>query len=377
MSTTALIKGTFFATGVASQYSHDAEASIPRAYLPVQNQARCGSCWSFSGTEQLSMRILLTNQEKSFEGYGSVVSPQVPVSFPQYSHSLGCNGGNPYYVGLMAQQEHGLPDIKCAPYVSGNCNEGQDKSGNGCTRETWGQCWGSSRSWTQWGAYQGARIVAVRQLQGEAAYKDDILQHGDLSVGFNVMREFETYRGGVLSTATGPSLGGHAVLITGWGGEGGVPYWKIRNSWGSNWGEQGYFRMIRGRNFQTIEQTGVSFILSTSSDLSETQNDTFVPTFVPPEGSDMPGAWVERPITDEPVAEAVAVYQKWAGDSSVELVAAASQVVEGLHVSLHVRTGGDHKKVLAHRPPVYSDSNGDPTFSIISVDDAPSDFVVV
>jgi len=187
------------------------------------------------------------------------------------------------------------------------------------------------------------------------------------------MREFESYRGGVLSTATGPSLGGHAVLITGWGSENGMPYWKIRNSWGGDWGEQGYFRMIRGRNFQTIEQTGVSFIMSASSDLSETENDTFVP----PEGSDMPGAWVERSITDEPVAEAIAVYQKWANDSSVELVAAASQVVEGVHVSLHVRTGGQHKKVLAHRPPVYSDTNGEPTFGFISVEDAPSDFVVV
>lgn len=160
-------------------------------------------------------------------------------------------------------------------------------------------------------------------------------------------------------------------MITGWGSENGMPYWKIRNSWGSNWGEQGYFRMIRGRNFQTIEQTGVSFIMA-AGELSEHENSTFVH----PEGSDMPGAWVERSVTDEPVAEAVAVYQKWAGDSSVELVAATSQVVEGLHVSLHVRTGGRHKKVLAHRPPVYSDANEEPAFGIISVEDAPSDFVV-
>ena len=38
----------------------------------------------------------------------------------------------------------------------------------------------------------------------------------------------------------------HAVLLTGWGEDGGKKYWRVQNSWGPQWGEQGTFRIRRG-----------------------------------------------------------------------------------------------------------------------------------
>ena len=48
----------------------------------------------------------------------------------------------------------------------------------------------------------------------------------------------------------------HAVVFVGWGTESGTDYWIVRNSWGSDWGEKGYFRIQRGINLCQIEYWG-------------------------------------------------------------------------------------------------------------------------
>ena len=51
----------------------------------------------------------------------------------------------------------------------------------------------------------------------------------------------------------GEQVGGHAVEITGWGVENGIPYWEIENTWGEEWGIGGFFKMVRGKNNCDIE----------------------------------------------------------------------------------------------------------------------------
>jgi len=57
---------------------------------------------------------------------------------------------------------------------------------------------------------------------------------------------FQLYKSGVLQSSCGSSLD-HGVLLVGYGTEDGTDYWKVKNSWGSSWGDAGYVKLLRGK----------------------------------------------------------------------------------------------------------------------------------
>jgi len=68
-----------------------------------------------------------------------------------------------------------------------------------------------------------------------------------METSFTVYSDFMNYAGGIYVHKTGFVEGGHAVKILGWGKESGLDYWLCANSWGTSWGEKGFFRIAFGQ----------------------------------------------------------------------------------------------------------------------------------
>lgn len=88
----------------------------------------------------------------------------------------------------------------------------------------------------------------------------EIYKNGPVEAAFTVYSDFLLYKSGVYQHVTGEMMGGHAVRILGWGVEDGTPYWLVGNSWNTDWGDNGFFKILRGRDHCGIESEIVAGI---------------------------------------------------------------------------------------------------------------------
>ena len=94
------------------------------------------------------------------------------------------------------------------------------------------------------------------QVSGEAKMMQEIYQRGPIACGIAVPDALENYTGGVFHDKTGDTDIVHDISVVGWGADtDGTKFWTVRNSWGTHWGEQGLFRVIRGINNIAIESS--------------------------------------------------------------------------------------------------------------------------
>ncbi|CAM8972020.1 unnamed protein product [Rhodiola kirilowii] len=190
---------------------------------PVKDQGHCGSCWTFSTTGALEAAY-----SQAF-GKGISLSEQQLVDCARPFNNFGCSGGLPSQAFEYIKYNGGLDTEEAYPYT------GKD-----------GACKFSSVN-------IGVKVIdSVNITQGA----EDELKHAvgavrPVSVAFEVVSGFRFYSEGVYtsdSCGRDPMDVNHAVLAVGYGVEDGVPYWLIKNSWGSSWGDHGYFKMELGKN---------------------------------------------------------------------------------------------------------------------------------
>ena len=215
---------------------HSQSENIPNAFdsrvqwsdciTPIRNQEHCGSCWAFSSATVLSDRFCIASKGK----INVVLSPQYLVSCDK--NESGCEGGFLEDTWAFLEKE-GIVTDKCFSYKSGD-----GKLIPSCSSV----CENSSEKFFTYKAITGSSKQFTCSLQ----MQKEILTNGPVQTGFIVYEDFMHYKSGIYQYTGGRKLGGHAVRVIGWGLESGVKYWIVANSWGSLWGENGFFRIAFG-----------------------------------------------------------------------------------------------------------------------------------
>jgi C1A family cysteine protease len=195
------------------------------AVTPVKNQGSCGSCWAFSTTGATEGAWFIKNNELIS------LSEQQLVDCAGSFGNEGCNGGLMDY-GFEYVIRNGITTEDKYSYT------GRD---------------GTCKAFSP----QASLSSYTDVKEGD---EDDLLKAvnvGPVSVAIEADKwAFQFYRSGVFTKNCGTNLD-HGVLLVGYGTDGLEQYWRVKNSWGSSWGEAGYIRMGRG-----INQCGIALAAS-------------------------------------------------------------------------------------------------------------------
>ncbi len=195
------------------------------AVTPVKNQEQCGSCWSFSTTGSVEGAWFLAKGELVN------LSEQQLVDCSTAEGNQGCNGGMMDYAFQYIIDNKGITTETAYPYTATGPNQCQAAGKPVAATMT---------SYTDVPTNSDAALAqAVAQQPVSVAIEAD-------------QAAFQFYTGGVMTATCGTNLD-HGVLVVGYTPDS----WIVKNSWGPDWGDQGYIQLGRGTQFGASGQCGI------------------------------------------------------------------------------------------------------------------------
>jgi len=189
---------------------------------PVKDQGQCGSCWAFSVVENIESVWMIARRVTTIKP----LSPQQIVSCD--TDDSGCGGGDPPTAYQYVIKAGGLETDASYPYTA--------KDGKCVFKPA--QVYAKISSW---------KYATDPNAPNEAQMKNNLVSWAPLSICVDAST-WQDYTGGVLTARQCGQDLDHCVQAIGFDDTASPPYWIVRNSWGTSWGENGYIRLEYGKN---------------------------------------------------------------------------------------------------------------------------------
>ncbi|XP_060840607.1 uncharacterized peptidase C1-like protein F26E4.3 isoform X2 [Rhopalosiphum padi] len=223
------------------------------------DQGWCGASWAISTVQVITDRFVIITRGLM----GDALSPKHLLSCNSFGPQRGCEGGH-LITAWNWVRKFGLVTEECNPWdgqMTG-CAVSNKSSNN----ELIVPCPSSTKT------AQLRRVGLMYRVTTEEGIMNEIMNWGSVQAMMKVSKEFFMYESGVYKCSNvtkGSKTRYHTVRIVGWGEEQQngktVKYWIVSNSWGLWWGENGYFRILKGTNECHIED----FVVAAMADVSD------------------------------------------------------------------------------------------------------------
>lgn len=203
------------------------------------NQGYCSSGYAIAAASILSDRLCMASKKRV------AISPQYIIGCDNVTNE-NCTKGY-LHQSFKYYQDTKLLTEECMPYTLGKsleCNLKCQKSVEG-----------------------GDKFTGICGLDGQEMIKREIVKNGPVGAAVQIHDDFLTYKSGIYDPDhyVYTYAGSHIVKIIGWGEENNIKYWIIENSWGEDWGEDGYARILMDSDLG-ISRLVLSPVISSKED---------------------------------------------------------------------------------------------------------------